>query len=132
MTGILISRRSAVIFSGGRCDATAQRVSGQRRRRAAARGRVNTKAKGSRAERRAIRLLEAAGYCCTRAGASLGVFDVLALGAHDIKAIQVKAGTTYCSASERERLQLLPVPPNCSKKIWRFPDRCRTPFIERP
>ena len=78
-----------------------------------------------------MRILEAAGYSCTRAGASLGVFDVLALGPHDIKAIQVKAGTKYCSAVEREQLQLLPVPPNVSKEIWRFPDRCRTPLIER-
>ena len=33
--------------------------------------RVNSKAKGSRAERGAMRILEAAGYVCTRAGASL-------------------------------------------------------------
>jgi hypothetical protein len=32
----------------------------------------NCKAKGSRNERRSIRLLEAAGYACTRAAASLG------------------------------------------------------------
>jgi Holliday junction resolvase len=37
-----------------------------------------SKAKGSRAERRAIRLLEADGYVCTKAGGSLGVFDIIA------------------------------------------------------
>ena len=52
-----------------------------------------SKAKGSRAERRAIRILEAAGYTCTKAGGSLGVFDVIAIGPRDIRAIQVKAGT---------------------------------------
>jgi Holliday junction resolvase len=92
---------------------------------------MNGKRKGTNAERRAMKLLEAAGYLCMRAGASLGVFDVLALGAHDIKAIQVKSGTRYCSALEREQLQLVQVPPNVSKEIWRFPDRCRAPLIER-
>jgi Holliday junction resolvase len=92
---------------------------------------MNGKRKGARAEHRAIKLLEAAGYLCTRAGASLGVFDVLALGPHDVKAIQVKSGTRYCSAIEREQLHLVQVPSNVSKEIWRFPDRCRTPLIER-
>ena len=41
----------------------------------------NAKAKGARAERRAITLLEALGYCCTKAGGSLGVFDIVAIGA---------------------------------------------------
>ncbi len=38
---------------------------------------MNAKAKGTRAERRVVRLLEAAGYCCTKAGGSLGLFDVM-------------------------------------------------------
>jgi len=92
---------------------------------------MNAKRKGSRAEHRAMRILEQAGYRCTRAGASLGLFDVLALGAHDVKAIQVKSGTKYCSAVEREQLELVQVPANVSKEIWRFPDRCKAPLIER-
>src|SRR5262245_10282149 len=92
---------------------------------------MNTKRKGSRAEHRCIRLLEAAGYLCTRAGASLGVFDVIALGPYDVRAIQVKAGTKYCSAIEREQLQQVRVPTNVSKEVWRFPDRCKAPLIER-
>jgi len=76
-------------------------------------------------------VLEAAGYVCTKAGGSLGVFDVVAIGARDFRCVQVKAGGSYCSAVERERLQLLEVPANCSKEIWRFPDRCRAPLIER-
>jgi Holliday junction resolvase len=90
----------------------------------------NAKAKGSRAERRAIRLLEAAGYCCTKAGASLGLFDIIALGAVDIRCIQVKSGTKYASSVEREQMQLMRVPSNCSIEVWRFPDRCREPIIE--
>jgi hypothetical protein len=38
---------------------------------------MNGKAKGARAERRVIRILEAAGYVCTK-GSSVGLFDVAA------------------------------------------------------
>jgi Holliday junction resolvase len=92
---------------------------------------MNHKAKGSRAEHKAIRILELAGYAVCRSGASLGVFDVVAIGANDVRCIQVKSGGKYCSAVEREQLQLLVVPPFVSKEIWRFPDRCRAPLIER-
>ena len=78
-----------------------------------------------------MRLLEAAGYLCTKAGASLGLFDVIGIGPNDIRCCQVKSGTKYCSAIEREQLQLVPVPSNCSKEIWRYPDRCKAPLIER-
>lgn len=92
---------------------------------------MNAKAKGSRAERRAITILEAAGYVCTKAGGSLGLFDVIAVGAADIRLIQVKAGTKYLSAVEREQIQGLTVPAVVSRECWRFPDRCRAPVIER-
>jgi Holliday junction resolvase len=92
---------------------------------------MNTKAKGTRAEHRAMRILEAAGYVCTRAGASLGLFDVIAVGPHDVRLIQVKAGTKYLSAIEREQIGLLAVPANVTRECWRFPDRARQPMIER-
>jgi Holliday junction resolvase len=82
---------------------------------------VNAKAKGSRAERRAIRLLEAAGYVCTKAGGSLGLFDVIAIGPADVRLLQVKAGTKYLSAVEREQIAALTVPANVSRECWRFP-----------
>jgi hypothetical protein len=41
---------------------------------------MNTKRKGNRNEHRSIALLEAAGYLCTRAAASLGVFDIVGIG----------------------------------------------------
>ena len=92
---------------------------------------MNCKRKGTRAEHRAMQQLEAEGYCCTRAGASLGLFDIIAIGATHVRCVQVKAGTgRYCSAVEREQLTLLRVPPNVSKEIWRYPDRCRTPLVE--
>ena len=92
---------------------------------------MNTKAKGSRAERRAIGILEAAGYVCTKAGGSLGLFDVVAIGAQDVRCIQVKAGGQYLSAVEREQIAALTVQGNVSRECWRFPDRCRVPVIER-
>lgn len=92
---------------------------------------MNAKAKGSRAERRAMRLLEAAGYCCTRAGGSLGLFDVIAVGPHDVRLLQVKAGSKYLSGVEREAIAGLSVPANCRREVWRFLDQCRAPLIER-
>lgn len=92
---------------------------------------MNHKRKGSRAEHKAMKLLEACGYVCTRAGASLGAFDVIGVGPRDVRLVQVKSGTARCSAAEREQLALVAVPANCSKEIWRFPDRCRAPLIER-
>lgn len=92
---------------------------------------MNAKAKGTRAEHRAMRILEAAGYSCVRAGGSLGMFDVIAIGRLDIRCLQVKAGDgNYCSKVERELMRECSVPPNCSREIWRFPDRCRQPLIE--
>src|SRR4026207_2220791 len=87
------------------------------------------KAQGNRAERRAICLLEAAGYICTKAGGSLGLFDVGAIGATDVRLLQVKAGTKYLSGSEREQIRALVVPSNVSRECWRFPNRCRQPLI---
>ena len=92
---------------------------------------INAKRKGTRAERRAIKILEQAGYCCTKAGGSLGLFDVIAIGALDVRCLQVKAGTKYLSAIEREQIQGLAMPAGCTREVWRFPDRCKAPLIER-
>lgn len=89
-----------------------------------------SKRKGSRAELKCIRILEAAGYCCTKSGGSLGVFDVIALGPKDVRAIQVKSGNARLSLLEREQMQMTDVPPNCSREYWRFLDYARTPIIE--
>jgi Holliday junction resolvase len=92
---------------------------------------MNGKAKGSRAERRCMKDLEQYGYRCSRSGASLGVFDVIAISACEIRLIQVKSGRQYASAPERAAMAAFRVPLNASKEIWRYPDRCRVPLIER-
>ena len=78
-----------------------------------------------------MRLLEAQGYACTRAGGSLGVFDVIGIGAADVRCVQVKSGGAELRARERAAIRALPVPANVSRECWRFPDRCRAPQIER-
>lgn len=90
-----------------------------------------SKAKGSRAELRCIRILEAAGYCCTKAGGSLGVFDIIALGPAQVRCIQVKAGKRpWLSPLEREAIELVRVPPTVTKELWKLRDYARTPDIE--
>ena len=93
--------------------------------------RMNTATKGRRAEHRARAILEAAGFSVTRAAGSKGPADLVAWDALSIRFISVKSGTKYASAAEREALHALAVPPCASREIWRFPDRCRHPLIER-
>lgn len=90
---------------------------------------VNAKAKGSRNERRTMRLLEAAGYACTRAAASLGVFDVIGIGAIDIVLVQVKS-TAWPGTAEIEQMKLFRAPPNCRKIIHRWKDRVQLPDVK--
>ena len=92
---------------------------------------MNAKGKGSRAEHRTMRVLEAAGYSCTRAAASLGMWDVIAIGPGDVRLCQVKAGKRpYCSPLEREGLELFKVPHSVRKELWLWKDHARAPVIE--
>jgi Holliday junction resolvase-like predicted endonuclease len=91
---------------------------------------VSNYSKGRLREYRAQRILEAAGYTTTRAAGSKGAADLIAWDTQRIRFISVKSGGAYASAVEREALELLPVPPNASKEIWRMPARCREPLIE--
>lgn len=89
---------------------------------------MNTKAKGSRNERRSIALLEVAGYQCTKAGASLGVFDVIAIGSRDIVLLQVKSNE-WPRAMEMEAIRGFVAPPNARKLVHRWRDRILTPDV---
>ena len=85
---------------------------------------MNNKRKGSDGERIAKKLLEAAGYVCTKAAASLGAVDLIAIGPTGVRCIQVKVS----SSSEmlqparlqavRETLYDLPRPANLTYEIW--------------
>ena len=92
---------------------------------------MNATHKGRRAEHRARALLEAAGFAVCRAAGSKGPADLVAWDMTSIRFISVKSGSKYATAMEREALQMLLRPANASVEIWRFPDRCRAPLIER-
>ncbi len=89
---------------------------------------MNTKAKGSKNERRTIKLLEASGYACMKAGASLGVFDVIAVGSQDIVLVQCKSNR-WAGEVEMEAIRLFKAPPNARKLIHRWDDYARSPLV---
>jgi Holliday junction resolvase len=90
---------------------------------------MNAKEKGSRRERQAKVILERAGYHVIKAGGSLGLFDLVAVGPASVRLIQVKSNGTP-RAVERERLELFPQRSYATKEIWIFYDRCKEPSIE--
>ena len=89
---------------------------------------MNAKGKGSRNERRTMRLLESAGYSCTRAAASLGAWDVIGVGSTDVVLVQVKT-RDWPGAAEMETLQNFVTPPSCRKLVHRWRDRQRLPDV---
>jgi hypothetical protein len=89
---------------------------------------LNAKKKGSRNEYRSMRLLEAAGYVCTRAAASLGVFDIIGIGATDIVLVQTKSNDLPGSA-EMQSIRNFVCPPGCKKLIHRWRDRQHAPDV---
>lgn len=89
---------------------------------------INAKAKGSRNEWRSIALLTAAGYSCTRAAASLGVFDIIAIGNVDILLVQVKT-RDWPGRAEIERIRQFPAPAICRKLIHRWRPRQAAPDV---
>jgi len=89
---------------------------------------MNTKRKGSRAEYKSIKLLEAAGYRCTRAAASLGVFDIIGVGQADVVLVQVKSNR-WPGAGEMETIARFAAPTNCRKLIHVWRDRRPEPEV---
>lgn len=90
---------------------------------------MNGKAKGARAERRSIAILEASGYRCCRSAASLGEWDIIAVGSCDLVLVQVKSNR-WPDAAEMETLRLFPAPPNTRKLVHRWRDRVRLPDVK--
>ncbi|MCW5967584.1 MAG: hypothetical protein KIT57_03660 [Blastocatellales bacterium] len=89
---------------------------------------MNTKAKGTRNEHRSIRILEAAGYRCTRAAASLGEWDIIGIGSADVILCQVKT-RDWPGSVEMEQLRLFPAPANARKMIHRWRHRASIPDV---
>ncbi len=89
---------------------------------------MNAKAKGTKREHRSITLLEASGYRCTRAAASLGAFDIIGIGSTDVVLVQVKS-RDWPGTAEMEALRDFPCPPQCKKLVHRWRDRQRMPDV---
>lgn len=90
---------------------------------------MSAKSKGSRNERRAIKVLEAAGYTCTKAGGSLGLFDIVAISKQGIRLVQVKTGRN-APPHEREAIaEFDNFPPGSTKELWIWFDYQRQPQI---
>lgn len=89
---------------------------------------MNAKRKGAKNEHRSMVLLEAAGYACTRAAASLGVFDIVGIGPTDIVLVQVKS-SEWPRSVEMEAIKDFRCPANCKKIIHRWRDRVRDPDV---
>lgn len=88
----------------------------------------NAKAKGTLREHKSIRLLEALGYSCCRAAASLGVWDIIAIGPTDIVLVQVKSNR-WPGSVEMEQLTMFRAPPNARKLVHRWDDHARQPRV---
>jgi hypothetical protein len=88
----------------------------------------NCKAKGSRNERRTRDMLQVAGYSVCKAGASLGVWDLIGVGLEDIVLAQVKSNQ-WPGVEEMERMRNFVAPSNCRRLVYRWRDRVAIPDI---
>jgi hypothetical protein len=88
----------------------------------------NAKAKGSRNERRTIKHFEVLGYSCMKAGASLGVFDVIGLGPRDNVAVQVKTNR-WPGSAEMQRIKDFVTNSSNRKLVVRWDDRKKVPLV---
>lgn len=84
---------------------------------------MSAKRKGTRNEHRAIRILEAAGYHCTRAAGSLGAWDIVALGRQGVRLVQVKSNRN-ASPLEREQLARGTAATGCRERNGTYMDTC--------
>lgn len=89
---------------------------------------MNAKRKGTRNEHRSIALLEACGYRCTRAAASLGEWDIIGIGSTDVVLVQVKTNR-WPGSVEMEALKLFQAPANARKLVHVWRPRKRTPDV---
>lgn len=89
----------------------------------------SAKRKGTKNEHKSVALLEAAGYRVTRAGGSLGVFDLIGIGAHAVVLVQVKTNR-WPNPAEMEGIKDFPCPPNAAKLVHRWNDYQRVPDVK--
>lgn len=89
---------------------------------------MNANAKGARNERRSRDILEATGYVVTRAGGSLGVWDLIGIGSTDFVLVQVKT-RDWPGTVEMETLRAFVCPENCKRLVHRWRKGERRPDV---
>lgn len=89
---------------------------------------MNRKQKGNRNESKSRALLEGQGYAVTRAAASLGVFDLIAISRRDVVLVQCKSNR-WPSSVELEAIRAFQCPGNARKLIHRWRDGARAPDV---
>jgi uncharacterized protein with GYD domain len=75
-----------------------------------------------------MRILEAAGYRCTRSAASLGEWDIVAIGANDVVLVQCKT-RDWPGSVEMAVLREFVTPQFVRKLVHRWRDGCSTPDV---
>lgn len=90
---------------------------------------LNAKRKGRRNEWRSRDRLIAAGFRVTRAGGSLGEWDLIGINAAGGVLVQVKT-RDWPGTLERLALVEFPAPPNFAKLIHRWRDGAREPDVQ--
>lgn len=89
---------------------------------------MNAKRKGTRNEHKSMKFLSSQGYSCTRAAASLGVFDVIAISQKEIVLVQVKTNR-WANQKEVKAMRDFPAPKNAKKLIHCWRDGSKSPDV---
>jgi Holliday junction resolvase len=89
---------------------------------------MNRKAKGSRRERQTRDLLREQEYAVMKAGASLGIFDLIGIGKTDFVLAQVKSNR-WPESKEMEAIRAFECPANCRKVVYRWRDYVKEPDV---
>ena len=82
---------------------------------------INAKQKGARRERQCRKTMEEAGWWVMKAGGSLGLFDIVALGPMSILLIQVKSNRPP-GKKEMQALEEFRAPAYAVKQVWIYKD----------
>jgi len=83
--------------------------------------------KGRTREYYVMQDLEGAGYQCLRTAGSHGMWDVIAIGPHDIRLIQVKLNCKP-SPAELQAIRAFRVIPGILKQLWIFKSGQKKPI----
>ena len=91
---------------------------------------INTKAKGNRAERKCRDWLATYGYKSTKAGASLGTWDLIAVNNKAVLLCQVKSNR-WPRTAEMKAMEEFDAPWGAIKLVVRYDDGAQKPRLKR-